>query len=211
MAEHQVLFCPFCRESFEAQRVCPEHELALVSFDRLPPSEAFDDDDEDDALAGAQPDPSTGASVGFDAPGAPPTAQLDDRAHGLLEPRFGRAPVFLGAMLNLVALGLPLVGGEALTTYQLARGFPSLWTLMLVSFTVAFTLARRRTPRRLRSLRVLIPLLSLLSPLALIWTSARLGHPSLGAAVYVVGAASLLLLVGGARLGGPPSLGRLAR
>ena len=30
-----VLFCPFCRESFEGETHCPEHELALVPFDRL--------------------------------------------------------------------------------------------------------------------------------------------------------------------------------
>ena len=32
----QILFCPYCRESFEGLAECPEHELALVPIDRLP-------------------------------------------------------------------------------------------------------------------------------------------------------------------------------
>jgi hypothetical protein len=88
---------------------------------------------------------------------------------------------------------------------------PSLWTLLLVSFTVLFALTRRRTLRRLRSLRVLVPLLALLSPLTLGWAVARLIGLTgmvdlrLGAAVYVVVGASLLLLVGGVRLGSAPA------
>src|SRR5436190_1914040 len=32
-----VLFCPFCRESFEGQAHCPTHDLALVPFRELGP------------------------------------------------------------------------------------------------------------------------------------------------------------------------------
>jgi len=203
MAEHQVLFCPFCRESFEGQRLCPEHELALVSFDRLPAGEGFDDEADEpsgvvEAVAGARAEDGSSAPAGAVLP--------DDRPLDALDPRFGRAPVALGAALNLVALALPLLRSTttAAPTYQLARAMPSLWTLLLVSFTVAFTLARRRTPRRLRSVRVLVPALALVSPLTLLWAFSRLGGldaPSPGPAVYLVAVASLLLLVGGARLG----------
>jgi hypothetical protein len=31
-----ILFCPFCGESFEGRLECPEHELELVPIDRLP-------------------------------------------------------------------------------------------------------------------------------------------------------------------------------
>lgn len=31
-----ILFCPFCGESFEGRLECPDHELELVSIDRLP-------------------------------------------------------------------------------------------------------------------------------------------------------------------------------
>jgi hypothetical protein len=39
-----VLFCPFCRESFEGLVHCPTHDLALVPFGELP---AEHDDDRD--------------------------------------------------------------------------------------------------------------------------------------------------------------------
>lgn len=32
-----MLFCPFCREGFEHERECPEHDLLLLPIDRLPP------------------------------------------------------------------------------------------------------------------------------------------------------------------------------
>jgi hypothetical protein len=36
-AAEAVLFCPFCRESFEGQTQCPSHGLLLVPFRELPP------------------------------------------------------------------------------------------------------------------------------------------------------------------------------
>lgn len=33
-----ILFCPFCREGFEGIEECPEHELTLLPWDRLPPT-----------------------------------------------------------------------------------------------------------------------------------------------------------------------------
>lgn len=35
-ARPPVLFCPYCRDGFEAVSECPEHELTLVPIDRLP-------------------------------------------------------------------------------------------------------------------------------------------------------------------------------
>ena len=34
--EHEILFCPYCRDGFEGVEECPEHELTLVPIDRLP-------------------------------------------------------------------------------------------------------------------------------------------------------------------------------
>ncbi len=31
-----ILFCPFCREGFEGVGECPEHELTLLPWDRMP-------------------------------------------------------------------------------------------------------------------------------------------------------------------------------
>lgn len=196
MAEHQVLFCPFCGESFEHQTRCPEHELSLVAFDQLPINSALiDDEPEADELA-LRALPS------------------DDRPLALLEPQHGRGLVALGALLNLSALALPLSGAEgtgSVAAYRLARAIPSLGTLALVSFTVLYALGRRRTLRRLRGLRVLVPLLALLSPLSLGWASLRLGASRPGGAVYAVAVASLLLLTGGLRLGGARGGAALAR
>jgi hypothetical protein len=188
MAEHQVLFCPFCRESFEGRGSCPDHELTLVSFDQLPPDESSPEpDDELDEARSRLP--------------------VDDRPLAALDPRHGRGLVALGALFDLLALclrPLRLPGVDPPRTYQLAHAIPSLWTLLLVAFTVFFVLSRRRTPRALRSLRVLVPLLALVSPTTLVWAFVRLGgtngHP-LGGAVYAVAVSSLLLLVGGLRLG----------
>jgi hypothetical protein len=198
MAEHQVLFCPFCRESFEAAphaSLCPEHELPLVSFDQLAAnSEQTDGEDLDDE-----------AELDGLSPGLSP----EDRPLGAYDPGLGRAVVGLGALLNAAALGLSpvhLPGAASPSLYQLARTVPSLWTLGLVSFTVLFALARRRTPRSLRGLRVLVPTLGLLSPITVGFTLARLGALGAGSpghAVYAVALAALLLVAGGLRLGGP--------
>src|ERR1700712_3306397 len=95
MAEHQVLFCPFCRESFEAApdaSLCPEHELPLVSFDQLAVnSEQTDSEDADDA-----------AELDGHSPGLSP----EDRPLAAYDPGLGRGVVGLGALLNAAALGL---------------------------------------------------------------------------------------------------------
>lgn len=41
----RILFCPFCREGFEGLRECPEHELSLLAWDRLPraPSQSVEE------------------------------------------------------------------------------------------------------------------------------------------------------------------------
>lgn len=188
MAEHQVLFCPFCRESFEGRGSCPDHELTLVSFDQLRPDESAHEPDDELAEAHA-------------------ARPVDDRPLTLFEPRYGRGIVALGALFDLLALLLRLLelpSSDPPRTYQLAHAIPSLWTLLLVAFTVFFALARRRTLRALRSLRVLMPLLALVSPATLVWAIIRLGgtngHP-LGGTVYAVAVSSLLLAYGGLHLG----------
>jgi len=188
MAEHQVLFCPFCRESFEGLRTCPEHDLGLVPFSKL------------------APDPSEIRRL----------SHVDeDEVLPSFEPRFGRALVALGALANLLALPLALIrlpGGKSYSTLFVAATRPALWTLGLVTFTLFFVLQRRRSLRALRGMRVLVPVLACVSPATLLWELLRLrsgaaswltrGEPfELGPAVYVVAGAALLVGVGGARLG----------
>lgn len=188
MAEHQVLFCPFCRESFEGSRTCPEHDLKLVPFSKLAPDPA-------ESRALSQVD--------------------DDRPLAPFEPRFGRAYVALGALANLLALPLALIrlpGGKSYSTLFVAAARPALWTLGLVTFTLFFVLQRRRSPRALRGMRVLVPALACVAPATVLWELHRLrggaaawltrGEPfELGPALYVVLAAAALTALGGARLG----------
>lgn len=194
MAEHQVLFCPFCRESFEGCARCPAHELPLVPFAALSPTrdgedgEADDDDLDDDER---------------DARLAPA-----DRPLALFDLGHGRGLVALAALLDALALVLPLVSlevGRSLRTYELARALPALWSLGLVSFTLLFALVRRRSPRALASLRVLVPLLALISVALVGWLFHKLDEVALGwgPAGYVIVLAALLMAIGGVRLGGP--------
>lgn len=190
MAEHQVLFCPFCRESFEGARTCPEHDLALVAFDKLSRDHEADDDE---------------APISDDTPLRP------------LEPRYGRAIVAAGALLNALGLGLDFVrfpDGTGLSTLLLASSLPALWSLGLVSFTLLFVLRRGNTLRKLRALRVLVPALACIGPALLFWELYRIRQGAVlwaahvrssqavpSSAVYVVCAASLLIGYGGMRLG----------
>jgi hypothetical protein len=196
MAKHQVLFCPFCRESFEDLESCPEHELRLVPLALLPADEHADESEQDELTVDRE--------LAERLPALP-----EDRELALFAPQHGRALVAVGALLNALALALPLVrleGAPMLTTFELARARPSLWTLALVSFTSLYALARRRSLRQLRGLRVLVPLLALVSPATLLAVLRPLaGRSELGMAVYVVAAAALLLGYGGARLGAPAS------
>jgi hypothetical protein len=189
MAEHQVLFCPFCRESFEGSRVCPDHDLPLVPFHKLPP----------DASLAERSEPS------------------DETPLETFEPRYGRGYVAAGAGLNAVALGAEFVrfpAGRGLSTLALASSIPALWTLGLVSFTLFFLLRRAKTLRALRGLRVLVPALAAVSPATLLWELVRIrsgaalwvAHVRSSQAVaswalYLCLAASLLIAYGGARLG----------
>lgn len=198
MAEQTILFCPFCRESFEGERVCPEHDIALVPFDKLPPSAEGWDDDE-------------------------PPPVFDERAPlSPFEWRYGRGLVFAGALLDVAALALEflrgLSGARGVRTFELARTLPSLWTLSLVAITLVVILQRRRSPVALRGMRVLVPALAFVSPLAVAWAFYRLHHGAavwvsegsrvgleLGPAPYVVALSALCVLVGGLRLGVAPA------
>lgn len=189
MAEHQVLFCPFCRESFEGLSVCPDHDLALVPFQKLPPDPTLRRDD----------------------------APADDAPLDTLDLRFGRGFVALGAVLNGVSLGAEFVrfpGERALSTLALASSVPALWTPAMVSVTLLFVLRRAKTLRGLRALRILVPALACLSPITLIWEIMRIrsgaalwvaqirsSQATPGLALYLVLAASVLIAYGGVRLG----------
>lgn len=191
MAEHQVLFCPFCREGFAGQRACPVHELGLVPEAELPaPSDEHGarEDDHEDAHDDHEDRDEDGARVAWFALG------------------HGRGMVALGALLIGASLALDFVrfdAGGSLRTYELARARPSLWTLGLIAFTVLYGLARRRTLPALRGLCVLVPMLGVVALVtaALVLLRGFGGDAEPGLAVYAIALGALALLVGGVRLG----------
>lgn len=191
MAVDPIGFCPFCRECFEGETHCPEHELALVPWDQLGPDPE---------------DPESDPRV------------VDESPLAVLSPGRGRGWLMAGALLTGMSLFMEMLpgvnGGRGLRTYELAVSLPSMWTPLAVAFLVIYVLRTRRTPRAMRSLRLALPFLAMVSPLTLGWAFLRLwsGAPMYAAGDRMVGtdpglaAAALLLgsaclFVGGLRFG----------
>lgn len=184
-----VLFCPFCREAYEGATHCPEHELALVPFARLPVRAKPVTDDE--PLAWYSPR----LGRGFVAFGALLTAL----AFAVTPIATVEEPVRMGGVMLRLAL----------------LGTPKLWLIPMAVLAQAAVLYRRRTPRAMRGARVVVPLVSLVPTAAALWTlhgifaavslwAARNGQqlePRLGAGVYLIASGGLLMLWGGLRFG----------
>jgi hypothetical protein len=190
-----ILFCPFCRETFEGETRCPEHELALVPFDRLPGLASRDVVPRDDALLGT-----------FDL-------------------RFGRGLVGAGAVLAVVGFLCPLgtIGAAGQVLHVTGPSVavthaPTLWIVPGIGFAALLLLAQRRTLARMRAIRLVVPLLAWGVPMAA-WSAARrldrwaaqmqVGEEQavahLGWGLVVLGVATLMMMVGGLRLGVPPA------
>jgi len=192
MAPQPPLFCPFCRECFEGEAVCPDHELTLVSFEKLPRRGR--------------------STVGLDE-----RVQVYDVRYGrgFL---WGAALLLLfGLALPLVTA--TLADTTSFSGFEVAsRVAPSLWAVPCVSAALVSVLVRRRTLRQMLAARVAVPMLALLGATALGYTfwridrgavqmSERMGEEvavGLGPGVWVLGAGLLLALVGGLRLGSTP-------
>lgn len=192
--ERPLLFCPFCRECFEGERECPEHELALVPFEKLPRDPELD---------------------GSDLP-------AHDEPVSLLDPRFGRGLVMAGIVLSIVGFAMPVMTIATAEQSRTFSGFaaaatraPNLWTIPFVAAMFVWVLARRRTPLAMLGARLagivfaLAPLLSLAYTVLKVTQGAAQETARSGRAlevgveygVGVLAVASLLLLVGSARLG----------
>jgi hypothetical protein len=139
-----VLFCPFCRESFEDLEKCPDHDLALVPFERLP---------------------KRGPAVHDDEP-----LPLHEPRYGRAIVVGGAALAMVGFVLPLATTvttreitvsGLPL----AMTR------MPHLWAVPLVAIALVAVLLRARTLRRLRSIRLAVPAIAFLGITALAYAA----------------------------------------
>jgi len=186
-----VLFCPFCRESFEGESVCPEHELVLVPWSDLPRPARRDDE----VLPWWSP------AFG----------------RGLLAA--GAAGSLLAFMLWPLASteGALRMGGSMLKLALL--GSPKLWLVVMGPLAQLVLLYRRRTPLALRRARLAALVMALVPAAAATWAfaAAQAATAQLaareGAAIelrldlggYALIAFTLLSCIGASRLGGKSS------
>ncbi len=184
----RLLFCPFCRECYEDRTTCPEHELDLVEFQALP-RQAHE------------------RELGWEDEVLP------------WDLRFGRLELMAGIASALAGFfALPLVVGSfddqpiAWTAMETAmQRAPNLWSVPFVAVLFVVFLHRRRTPLAMRGARLAGIALGLMSAISLgysLWQVQRgviATHGALaaepGAGAWVIGAASVLFVVGAARFG----------
>jgi hypothetical protein len=185
-----VLFCPFCRESFEGETVCPEHELRLVPWSELPRPARSDDE----AVAWWSPALGRGLLGG----GA-----------------IGTLLAFLVAPLASTE-GAVRMGGSMLKLAML--GSPKLWLVAMGPLASLAILYRRRAPLELRRARLAALIAALVPAAAACWAfdTARVATEQLaareGSAIllrldvggYVIAACAVLGVIGALRLGGKP-------
>lgn len=191
--EGRILFCPFCRECFEGEARCPEHDLALVAFADLP--KTLED------LAAELP--------------------RDDEDLSAFDGRFGRGWVALGAALMFVSFAMRFVnitvqGSMAgFSGFEAAAGrAPNLWTVPFVASLLVAILVRRRSLAKMRGARLAVMLLGLAPLFALGYSyvgvlegaareSARASAmdvtPGLG--IFVAAAGALVVAYGARKLG----------
>ena len=154
-AEHpQILFCPFCRDSFEGRTDCPEHELTLVPIEKLP-REAE----------------STLERVTFFA----------DPRLGRGAVLLGAGLVLLGFLAPLVIStgGAPADNsdpGIAASALEVAvDGAGNLWFTPGAAIAMLWILWRRRSGHTMRAARAAVLGLALCGGLPLIYTTRRIG------------------------------------
>jgi hypothetical protein len=194
----QVGFCPFCRESFEDAEFCPDHELELVPFDKLPrPRKRKPRDDEVLPIH----DPRFG--------------------RGLLA--LSAVLLLVAFALPFVTIH---VGDElTVTGFEVAsRRVRSLWVVPALAAGFISILVRRRTPHSMRGVRVAVPTLSVLGMTSLAYTLFGLhrgasemgrrlgveGSVELGVGLIGTGLALVLAFIAGVRLGVVPRSAKLS-
>ena len=191
MRVSSVLFCPFCRESFEGQTVCPEHELSLVPWSALPKPARR----ENEILPWWSPVLGRGALAA------------------------GALGTLLAFMLWPLATteGALRMGGSMLKLAS--HGSPKLWLVMMGPLAQLALLMRRRTPLALRQARI-AALIVVLVPLIAAWWAWRAAQAAtaqlaaregaaitlhLGLGAYALIVCALISCVGALRLGGRPN------
>ncbi|MET0391308.1 MAG: hypothetical protein ABW321_35370 [Polyangiales bacterium] len=184
-----MLFCPFCREAFDDETRCPDHDVALVSLREL-------------GRMAAQ----TGAEERVLAWWSPRFA------------RGWVALGAIGTLTAFVCPFGHLTGDVARTSslLTLARGHAvRLWIVPIAALTLLWMLLRRRTPATLRAARVAAVFVACLPSIVVIvtWLGAREAADvlaiklagvvefHLGIGAWLVWASGLSAVAGGLRLG----------
>jgi hypothetical protein len=189
-----LLFCPFCRECFEGETTCPDHELRLVPFAELP-------------------------SPRREVPREEAVLPVHDLRFGRAFLLVAAVLVFAGFALPMVTT---IVDEPSTATgFDVAmRVAPNLFAVPAVAAAFLSIFYRRRSLKSLRGARLAVPILALLGVTSLGWTlssiyrgagqqSAAWGievsvTPEIG--VWLMGAGLLVALVAAFRLGAvPPS------
>lgn len=182
-----LLFCPFCRECFEGQTRCPDHDLPLVTFERLAPT-ATEREQEDDA----------------------PVSMLEWR-RGRAELLVAGLALLASFLLPWVEVR---AAGRAESFSALAAAaerVPNLWAVPIAGAFFVSLVLRRRTPLQMRAARLAAlvvaaaPAFSALYSLHRIYQAAALEEgvqvtAQWGASVTV--GAAVLGAIGALRFGG---------
>lgn len=192
-----LLFCPFCREAFEGQKQCPDHDLVLVPWDELPKSES-EELTEDDAVSPV------------------------DLRFGRGELLAGVVLLLISVPCPLFTV----TEGDASRAFSLLTAatdrHPNLWTVPFVAALVLSITLRRRTIRQMLGARLAILILALGPFASVAYTLWRVttNAAELGAALHrtitvdvawgvgPVLAGAVLLAVGALRLGVQPPRSR---
>lgn len=176
-------FCPFCRECFEGVADCPDHEMALVDFDKLP-REKQEDGEGNELL------------------------RLHDLRFGRAAIVVGFVVTTVAFFLPFVRVANEASFSAA--SVALARA-PNLWAAELAAVGCLVMTFRAPTPARLRALRLAAALLAALGAVAVGFTWWRIagGAAQTGVSATVEWGAVVLclglgiLVFGGTRLGRP--------
>jgi hypothetical protein len=191
----EVLFCPFCRESFEGERQCPEHELDLVPVFELPVEPKEIDDDE--------------------------RLPWFTWQYGRAPVAFGAVLLLIACALPLARTHGAMDASSSLWTLAQTKS-PRLWVVPMAACMQLAMLYRRRTLRGMRGVRLTALLLAAFPAIlvattlhgmyqALAMLETRMGvtvRAEVGLGAYLVYAASAVMAFAALRLGVHQNLGR---
>ncbi len=183
MTDGAVLFCPFCRESFEGSSRCPTHDLGLVTFREL--STIVDPTKDESPLPFSSPRLGRGLVFG------------------------GALLTTLAFFLPLLHLSGQVESSSTLWRLASTQGEGiRLWFVPMSAFTLVLTLYRRRTPATMRGARLVALLLAFLPSLVVGLTlrgayeaAARMNELLGGGVTTRLGLGSLLVFVAALPLG----------